>query len=192
MNDLDLTRDLRAATDHLRYTGTVPRPRPPVVTLAAPVAVAATATVVGWTALSGGPAPQVAAPAPTGTSSAPPTADPGPRLVTAQIELAGRTFTYQHAPGEPALGGECPPSYQPKGDPKTRPCFLAIDATVDRVPDGAEPFEVDGTQMWVGMDPDRDRAALYVEVEPGVVFAVFSEIRTLDQMRELAATMQAG
>lgn len=189
---LDLSRALRGATDHLRYAGRVPRPRPPVVTAAVPVAAAATASVIGWTALSGPTAPGTAREAAPSrdASSATPTVEPD--LVTEQIELAGRIFTYQRRADEPGPGEECPPGYTPPGDPDVRSCYLVIETVVDEVPADAESFDVDGVQMWVATDPEWDRSAVYTVIETGEIVAMLSQTRNLEQMREFVLSLSAG
>lgn len=188
----DLTRALRADTDGLTYAGSVPRAHRPVLVTAVPLAAtAATVGVLGWTALSGGTAPTTSTPGTAiGTATPSPTTSLAePELVTERIELAGMTFNYTHRADEPSFNGECPPDYVPSGDPKTRPCYLWITSVREQVPAGAEEFQADGTTVWVATDPELDMSGLYVEAPDGEIFGIFSQARTLDQMRELAQSI---
>ncbi len=171
----ELTRALHGGTDHLAYTGPVPRAHRPVAVAVAPVAAtAAVAGLLGWTALTAGGAPTGTAPEGSPTTSAPVARPaPEPAVVTEQIELAGLTFTYTRGVDEPALDGVNLWSFR------------------DQVPAGAEEVDdVDGTRVWVGEDPDTGFASLFIRVGSGQVVVLLSESLTLDQVRELAGTLQ--
>jgi len=188
----ELTRALHGGTDHLTYTGTVPRARRPIATTVAPVAAtAAVATVLGWSAItSGGPATEAPGDVRTADVVRGPTSSPTdePRVVTEQIELAGMTFTYTRGADEPPLATECPDGYEPVGDPRTVPCSVAVTATRTEVPDGATRHDIDGMTVWIATDPETGWSGFYLE-DHGWVYAVLSQTRTLDQMEELAASL---
>lgn len=171
LTDDDLTRELggafRAETDGLRYAGRVPTPRTGPG-LAVPLATTAVAAAVLGAVMVGAPADAPAPPsaAPTGTPT-----PPAPRLVTDTIEVAGYSFTYRHAAGEP----------------RADDLYALMDP--GEVPAGAELIEApEGVRAWVGTEPTSGDHAVWVEAPTrngGRLFAVLSPTWSLEEMTDL-------
>jgi hypothetical protein len=155
LTDDDLTRQLgdalRDVAGDLEYGGRVPAPRTTAATIGVPLA--STAAVVAALAVVWASSPDTedtAVPSADGpaASTAPATTAPAPKLVTDTIEVAGFTFSYQHAPGQPVA--EVIHVFVPDG-----------------LPDGARPVDVPSpAKAWVGKDPRSGEVAIYLE-QPG-------------------------
>jgi hypothetical protein len=176
LTDDDLTRQLggafRDATADLEYGGRVPAPRTTAATIGVPLA--STAAVVAALAVVWASSPDTEDTAPPSAdgpsaSAAPSTAAPAhaAELVTDTIEVAGFTFSYRHAPGQPAA--EVIHVFVPDG-----------------LPDGVRPVDVpEPSKAWVGTDPRSGEVAIYLKAPSrfdGRLFGVSSPSLSEDQM----------
>lgn len=166
LTDDDLTRQLgsafRESTDDVTYAGRVPAPRTTATTIGVPLAstaaVAAALAVVWASSPDTESVPPPSADGPS-ASVAPTTTAPAPELVTDTIEVAGFTFSYQRAAGQPVA--------------EVIHIFLP-----DELPDGVRPVEVPApAKAWVGEDPRSGEVAIYLKAPgrfDGKLFAVSS------------------
>ncbi|GAW48755.1 MULTISPECIES: hypothetical protein [unclassified Nocardioides] len=178
LTDDDLTRQLGSAfreeAGDLEYAGRVPtlrRTGAVALPIAATAAVAGVLVAVAATNADDpvGPGTTIAGPSSgTGTS---PGAAATPRLVTDTIEIAGYTYTYQHAVGEQLADD------------------LYAVMNPGEVPADARPLDAPApARAWVGTDPTSGDTALWVEAPTrngGHLFALLSPTWTTDQLADL-------
>ena len=171
LTDEDLTRQLSAGfrdtTDHLSYAGKVPAPRSIprlAVPIGATVAAAAVLTVVAATATNDSSAP-------TPPNAFGPVPHVKPHLVSSTIHVAGYTYTYRHAAGQPLVDD-----------------IYAV-TNPGSVPDDATPIDAPApAKAWVGTDPDSGDQALWVDAptrNDGRLFALLSPTWTTEQLADL-------
>jgi hypothetical protein len=176
LTDDDLSRQLggafRESTDDVTYAGRVPTPRTTAASFGVPLASTAAvvaALAVVWASSPGTEdvaPPSADGPAATATA-APTTTAPTPELVTDTIEVAGFTFSYQRAAGQPVA--EVIHVFAPDG-----------------LPDGVRPVEVPSpAKAWVGTDPRSGEVAIYLKAPSrfdGQLFGVSSPSLDEEQM----------
>jgi hypothetical protein len=187
----DIRQSYRQVTSGLRYRGTVPRARSPLMEVVAPAVLTAVVVLTaGWATVSGGifPYSHPGGAANSTTATPPSSAPQRDEVVTDHIILAGTRYSYRRERDEASLGPECRTQHAAYREAKSGGCYVALASVRVRVPPGATPVVLDGDRAWVGTDPRTGLTGLYLRDGEGSWFAMLTAQRSPQQMLRLAAT----